>query len=199
MSLDRCISRVTWAQPPPCAGVDEAGRGPLAGPVVVAAVILDDARPISGLADSKALSEKRREVLAARIRERALTWRVEAIEVPVIDEINILQATLLGMQRAVLGLDPAPGLALVDGDRAPNLGCECRTVVRGDQSEPAISAASILAKVHRDALMRAMHEEFPVYGFDRHKGYATALHLEMLALHGPCIHHRRTFRPVAGA
>lgn len=179
-----------------CAGVDEAGRGPLAGPVVVAAVILDPARPIRGLADSKGLPEARRERLARKIRKRALAWCVEAIDVPVIDEINILAATLLGMQRAVDRLAPAPALALIDGDRAPGLACECRTIIRGDESEPAISAASILAKVHRDGLMRALHTLFPVYGFDRHKGYATPQHLEMLARHGPCPHHRRSFAPV---
>lgn len=179
-----------------CAGVDEAGRGPLAGPVVVAAVILDPARPIRGLADSKRLDECRRVSLAARIRDRALAWRVEAVEESVIDEVNILQATMLGMQRAVIGLSPSPLSALVDGDRAPELPCACRTVIRGDQCEPAISAASILAKVYRDELMCQLHERFPVYRFDRHKGYATTLHLEMLRMHGPCLHHRRSFAPV---
>lgn len=182
-----------------CAGVDEAGRGPLAGPVVVAAVILDPARPIRGLADSKCLPERQRERLARKIRKRAIAWRIEQIEVAVIDELNILHATLLGMRRAVEGLTPVPTLALIDGDRGPRLGCEVRTVIRGDQSEPAISAASILAKVYRDAMMRALHEQFPIYGFDRHKGYATPQHLESLRLHGPCPHHRRTFEPVRAA
>ncbi len=179
-----------------CAGVDEAGRGPLAGPVVVAAVILDPARPVRGLADSKRLSAQQRDHLASSIREHALAWQVEVIDVTVIDEINILQATLLGMQRAVSALAPQPRMALIDGNRAPKLLCECRAVVRGDQCEPAISAASILAKVHRDAIMCLLHERFPVYGFDRHKGYPTPRHLETLRAHGPCRHHRRSFAPV---
>jgi len=179
-----------------CAGVDEAGRGPLAGPVVVAAVILNPSRRIQGLADSKRLSEARRNILSRRIRERALAWRVESVEVEVIDEINILQATLLGMQRAVEALEPQPMAALIDGNHAPSLRCECRTIVRGDQSEPAISAASILAKVYRDAVMVKLHARFPAYGFDRHKGYATPEHLEMLSRHGPTPHHRRSFAPV---
>lgn len=178
------------------AGVDEAGRGPLAGPVVVAAVILDPARPIEGLADSKRLSARQRASVAARIYERALAWQLEVIEVAVIDEINILQATLLGMQRAVSALAPQPRMALIDGNRAPEMSCKCRAVVRGDQCEPAISAASILAKVHRDEIMCRLHQRFPVYGFDRHKGYPTPRHLEMLRAHGPCCHHRRTFAPV---
>lgn len=182
-----------------CAGVDEAGRGPLAGPVVVAAVILDSTRPIDGLADSKQLSERQREHLAKVIRARAAAFSVEVIEVPIIDEINILQATLLGMRQAVERLQPAPGLALVDGNRAPALGCECRTIVQGDRLEPAISAASILAKVYRDAIMLGLHRQFPDYGFDRHKGYPTAHHLEMLRTHGPCVHHRRSFAPVRAA
>ena len=179
-----------------CAGVDEAGRGPLAGPVVVSAVILDPSRPIEGLADSKKLTAARRESLAAIIRDRALAWHVETIDVALIDELNILQATLLGMQRAVDALQPAPGLALVDGNRAPRLACACRTIVKGDSLEPAISAASILAKVHRDALMERLHRSFPVYGFDRHKGYPTPRHLAALRRHGPCPHHRRSFTPV---
>lgn len=179
-----------------CAGVDEAGRGPLAGPVVVAAVILDPERPVEGLADSKQLSAQQRVRLASRIRKHALAWQVEVIEVAVIDEINILQATLLGMQRAVTALAPQPRMALIDGDRAPKLLCECRAVVRGDQCEPAISAASILAKVYRDEIMCRLHECFPVYGFDQHKGYATPRHLETLRAHGPCRHHRRSFAPV---
>lgn len=179
-----------------CAGVDEAGRGPLAGPVVVAAVILDPARPVRGLADSKRLSAQQRDYLASRILERALAWQVAVIDVTLIDEINILQATLLGMQRAVSALAPQPRMALIDGNRVPKLLCECRAVVGGDQCEPAISAASILAKVHRDAIMCRLHARFPVYGFDRHKGYPTPRHLETLRAHGPCRHHRRSFAPV---
>lgn len=181
------------------AGVDEAGRGPLAGPVVVAAVILDRSRPIRGLDDSKLLSEERRNVLARRIRERAVAWRVESVDVDIIDHINILQATLLGMSRAVLALDPAPELALIDGDHMPQLHCRGSAIIGGDGLEPAISAASILAKVHRDSIMRAMHRSFPQYGFDRHKGYATPEHLANLVKYGPCPHHRRTFAPVREA
>ncbi|HKJ16218.1 MAG TPA: ribonuclease HII [Xanthomonadales bacterium] len=182
-----------------CAGVDEAGRGPLAGPVVVAAVILDPERPIHGLADSKKLSETRRNKLATAIRYQALAWRVEAIEVATIDEINILQATMLGMRLVVEKLDPVPELALIDGNRAPDLSCECHTIVRGDESEPAISAASILAKVHRDEIMKGLHQEFPHYGFDRHKGYPTRHHLQMLKEFGVCPHHRRSYAPVREA
>ena len=182
-----------------CAGVDEAGRGPLAGPVVVAAVILDSSNQIEGLADSKCLSEKRRQFLAVQIRDKALAWRVESIDVDVIDKINILQATLLGMRQVVEGLDPAPALALFDGNRAPQVRCEARAIIKGDQLEPAISAASILAKVFRDAVMCDLHAEFPIYGFNRHKGYPTQHHLEMLANHGPCRHHRRSYRPVRDA
>lgn len=181
------------------AGVDEAGRGPLAGPVVVAAVILDPCRPIDGLADSKKLSERQRNELFPLIRENALSWSVVSIDVQEIDRLNILQATLLGMQRSVLELDPAPSLALIDGNRAPDLPCPARTIVQGDRLEPAISAASILAKVTRDRVMLAMHERFPEYGFAQHKGYPTALHLERLADLGPCAIHRRSFAPVHSA
>jgi ribonuclease HII len=178
------------------AGVDEAGRGPLAGPVVVAAVILDPDRPITGLDDSKRLDEARREALAPQIRERALAWSVVVVAATEIDRLNVLQATLQGMQRAVGALDPAPGLALVDGNRLPDLPCAARAVVGGDALEPAISAASILAKVARDGIMRELHQRFPLYGFDRHKGYPTPDHLERLGLHGPCPEHRRSFAPV---
>lgn len=178
------------------AGVDEAGRGPLAGPVVVAAVILDPGQPIDGLADSKKLSEARREALFPLIIERALAWSVCEVKPDEIDRVNILQATLLGMQRAVAALDPAPQLALIDGNRAPELPCPARTVIGGDALEPAISAASILAKVTRDRCMHALHRRFPDYGFDRHKGYPTAEHLERLARFGPCEQHRRSFAPV---
>ena len=178
------------------AGVDEAGRGPLAGPVVVAAVVLDPDKPLDGLDDSKKLSEIRREALFPLIVERSLAWTVVAIEVDEIDRINILQATLLGMRRAVEQLVPAPSLALIDGNRAPALTCAVRTIVGGDGLEPAISAASILAKVTRDRLMKKLHIDYPVYGFDRHKGYPTADHLARLTRYGPCPIHRRSFAPV---
>jgi ribonuclease HII len=181
------------------AGVDEAGRGPLAGPVMVAAVILDPDRPIDGLDDSKKLNERRRESLFPLICQRALAWSVIEMCPAEIDRLNILKATLLGMRRAVEALDPAPVLALVDGNRAPEVTCEVKTIVGGDALEPAISAASILAKVSRDRLMLAMHERFPVYGFDRHKGYPTAAHMQMLERHGPCEIHRRSFAPVRNA
>ena len=178
------------------AGVDEAGRGPLAGPVVVAAVVLNPDRPIDGLDDSKKLSEKRREELFPLIIERSLAWSVVAIEPAEIDRINILQATLLGMQQAVGQLLPPPSLALIDGNQAPQLDCAVRTIVQGDSLEPAISAASILAKVTRDRLMKKLHIDYPDYGFDRHKGYPTADHLARLARYGPCPIHRRSFAPV---
>lgn len=179
------------------AGVDEAGRGPLAGPVVVAAVILDPARPIRGLDDSKYLSEQRRNVLEPRIRERALAYSVVAIEVADIDRLNIFQATMVGMNRALATLALAPQLALIDGNRVPRqLSCPARAVVGGDASEPAISAASILAKVARDRLMTALDAQFPGYGFARHKGYPTPEHLDCLSRLGPCAHHRRSFAPV---
>jgi ribonuclease HII len=178
------------------AGVDEAGRGPLAGPVVVAAVILDPGRPISGLDDSKKLNERRREALFPQIRNRCIAWTVVEVAVDEIDRINILQATLLGMKRAVEGLSPAPSLALIDGNRAPELTCDVRTIVQGDALEPAISAASILAKVTRDRLMRELHRAYPQYGFDQHKGYPTAGHLRRLEEHGPCAVHRKSFAPV---
>ncbi|WP_386066406.1 ribonuclease HII [Tahibacter sp. UC22_41] len=179
------------------AGVDEAGRGPLAGPVVVAAVILDPARVIRGLDDSKYLSEERRNVLEPRIRERALAWSVIVVEAAEIDRINIFQATMQGMRRALIGLATLPQLALVDGNRLPKqLPCPARAVVGGDASEPAISAASILAKVARDRLMLAMDTEHPGYGFARHKGYPTPEHLECLQRLGPCMQHRRSFAPV---
>lgn len=181
------------------AGVDEAGRGPLAGPVVVAAVILDPDRSIDGLADSKKLSESRRAALYTQIVERAQAWSVIEVTPREIDRLNILQATLLGMRRAVESLKPAAELALIDGNRAPTLPCPLRTVVGGDALEPAISAASILAKVSRDRRMTALHEHFPQYGFDRHKGYPTAAHLEALERFGPCEHHRRSFAPVRNA
>lgn len=178
------------------AGVDEAGRGPLAGPVVAAAVILDAARPIDGLDDSKALSATRREALAVIIRERARAWALGMASVEEIDRLNILQASLLAMQRAVQGLGVAPRLALVDGNRAPRLDCPVQTVVGGDALIPAISAASILAKVERDALMVALDARYPQYGFAGHKGYPTAAHVAALERHGVSPAHRRSFAPV---
>jgi ribonuclease HII len=180
-------------------GVDEAGRGPLAGPVFAAAVMLHPARPITGLRDSKQLSAARREVLAAQIREQALGWAVASASVAEIDALNILGATLLAMQRAVQALPMAPTLALIDGNRAPRLACELRLIVGGDALEPAISAASILAKTERDRLMQTLHDRHPEYGFDRHKGYGSAAHLRALAQFGPCEHHRRSFAPVRAA
>ena len=178
------------------AGVDEAGRGPLAGPVVVAAVVLDPGISIPGLDDSKKLSEKRREELFPLIMERSVAWAVVEVGRDVIDRVNILQATMLGMKKAVEQLAPAPSLALVDGNRAPDLECRVRTIIQGDSLEPAISAASILAKVTRDRVMNELHVSYPDYGFDRHKGYPTAEHLSRLARHGPCAAHRRSFAPV---
>lgn len=178
------------------AGVDEVGRGPLAGPVVAAAVILDPARPIEGLADSKKLSEARREALAEEIREKALAWALGRCEPQEIDRLNILQASLLAMRRAVLALDPAPAHALIDGNRCPELPCTAEAIVKGDATEPAISAASILAKVVRDQEMVALDRAFPDYGFAGHKGYPTADHLAALQRVGPCAHHRQSFAPV---
>ena len=177
-------------------GVDEAGRGPLAGPVYAAAVILDPARPIIGLADSKKLSERKRERLAVEIREKALAFGIAFASVEEIDRLNILQATLLAMRRAVEGLAVVPEQALIDGNRCPVLPMPSRAVVRGDVSEPAISAASILAKTARDAEMRRIHEAYPQYALDRHKGYDTALHRAALRLHGPASFHRKSFAPV---
>lgn len=178
------------------AGVDEAGRGPLAGPVVAAAVILDEANPIVGLADSKVLSPAKREELAALIRERALAWAIAEAQVEEIDRLNILQATLLAMQRAVAGLCIAPDMVLVDGNQLPSLACEARAIVKGDATVPAISAASILAKVARDRTMNELEDECPGYGFSRHKGYPTRDHVAALERLGVSRHHRRSFSPV---
>nr|WP_240451299.1 ribonuclease HII [Wenzhouxiangella sp. XN201] len=184
----------------PVAGVDEAGRGPLAGPVVAAAVILDPRRPVAGLADSKQLSARRREQLAESIRSRACALGIGVAEVEDIDRINILQATFLAMRRALEALAIEPALVRIDGNRAPTgLPWPVQTVIGGDRSDRAISAASILAKVHRDALMLDLHRQWPLYGFDRHKGYPTPAHLSALAEHGPCPVHRRSFRPVEQA
>jgi ribonuclease HII len=178
------------------AGVDEAGRGPLAGPVLAAAVILDDRQPIRGLADSKKLSAKRREALFDEIRAKALCCSIAQSSVEEIDTLNILQATLLAMRRAVMGLRLPPKLVLVDGNRLPLLEMRAEAIVKGDATVPSISAASILAKVSRDRWCADYHQLFPQYGFDQHKGYGTADHLAALRQHGPCPEHRRTFRPV---
>ncbi|MEO5830615.1 MAG: ribonuclease HII [Rhodanobacter sp.] len=179
------------------AGVDEAGRGPLAGPLAVAAVILDPSRPIAGLNDSKKLSEAKREALYPQIIERALAWCVVLIEPDEIDRLNIFQATMTGMSRAVAGLAPAALDALIDGNKLPqDLPCPGRAIVGGDALEPAISAASILAKVSRDRLMMAMDLVHPGYGFAVHKGYPTPAHLAALQRLGPCAQHRRSFAPV---
>lgn len=179
------------------AGVDEAGRGPLAGPVVVAAVILDPCRRINGLADSKVLTAARREKLDTRIRARALAYSVIAIDVDDIDRLNIFHATMLGMARAIAALALQPARALIDGTHVPqNIQCEGRAIVDGDATEPAISAASILAKVARDRLMCELDARYPDYGFAQHKGYATPEHLAALDRLGPCREHRRSFAPV---
>ncbi len=184
------------AQPALTAGVDEAGRGPLAGPVVAAAVMLDPERPIQGLRDSKQLTAARRRELADLIRGNALAFAVAEASVAEIDDLNILQASLLAMRRAIEALRPAAELVLVDGNRLPAVAVAARAIVGGDASEPAISAASILAKTHRDALMRALHERYPGYGFESHFGYPTPQHLASLAALGPCAAHRRSFAPV---
>jgi len=177
-------------------GVDEAGRGPLAGPVFAAAVILDPARPIAGLADSKVLTALRRETLAVEIRSRALAWGISSAGVEEIDALNILQASLLAMRRAVEALAITPAEVWVDGPHCPRLTLPVRGIVGGDAKHASISAASILAKVARDAEMRSLHRVHPVYGFDRHKGYPTEAHLAALRTHGVCEAHRRSFAPV---
>lgn len=178
-------------------GVDEAGRGPLAGAVFAAAVVLDPSKPrINGLADSKTLTPEVREKLSARIRERALAWSIASASVEEIDRINILRASLLAMKRAVESLGMQPDEVCVDGNMVPSIACPCRAIVRGDQLVTAISAASILAKVARDAEMTAMDERFPGYGFASHKGYSTPEHRAALRLIGPCEIHRRSFEPV---
>lgn len=179
------------------AGVDEAGRGPLAGPVVAAAVILHPNDMISGLADSKKLTAKQRENLFHEIRARALAWSVARATVIEIDTLNILQASLLAMQRAVQSLKVIPTLALVDGNQSPQLTCQIKTIIRGDETEPAISAASIVAKVLRDRLMHLLDKKYPNYGFAKHKGYSTSAHIDALKSYGPSRVHRRSFAPVA--
>lgn len=178
-------------------GVDEAGRGPLAGAVFAAAVILDPNNPIQGLADSKKLSAQRREQLEVIIKERALAWAIAYANAEEIDRLNILQATLLAMQRAVAGLTIRPARTLVDGNRCPRLDMETQAIVKGDATVAEISAASILAKTARDAEMRLLHERFPHYGFAQHKGYPTPAHLAALQRYGACPEHRRSFAPVA--
>lgn len=178
------------------AGVDEVGRGPLVGNVVAAAVILDPERPIDGLADSKKLSEKRREALFVEIQEKALSWSVACATPAEIDELNILHASMLAMQRAVMSLEVKPEYVKVDGNRCPELPYPCEAVVKGDSKVAEISAASILAKVVRDREMHALHQQFPDYGFDRHKGYPTKAHLEALATLKVLPEYRRSFKPV---
>ncbi len=177
-------------------GVDEAGRGPLAGPVTAAAVMLDPARPIAGLRDSKKLSAAARERLADEIREKAAAWCVAEASVGEIDTLNILQATLLAMQRAVAGLGCDPDEVMVDGNRCPQWAWRSQAVVKGDDKIAAIAAASILAKTARDAFMVRLHADYPVYGFAQHMGYGTAAHLDALKAHGACPQHRRSFGPV---
>ena len=186
-----------WDVPGLIAGVDEAGRGPLAGPVVAAAVILDELNPISGLADSKKLTPLRREQLFDEIRAKALCCSIAQASVEEIDQLNILQATLLAMRRAVEGLRLKPTKVLVDGNRLPLLDVLAEAIIKGDSLVPAISAASILAKVHRDRWCVEYHQQFPQYGFATHKGYGTAVHMAALREHGACPQHRKTFAPVA--
>lgn len=177
-------------------GVDEAGRGPLAGPVFAAAVILDPARPIDGLRDSKKLSEVRRDALAEQIKARALAWSIAQCSEHEIDMLNILHATMLAMRRAIEGLQVAPTLALIDGNRCPVVSIRSEAIVKGDDTVAAISAASILAKTARDAALMVLHAQYPDYAFDRHKGYPTELHLERLRLHGVSPVHRKSYAPV---
>jgi ribonuclease HII len=180
-------------------GVDEAGRGPLAGPVVAAAVILDPKRRIRGLDDSKVLNAKKREALYDKIVERSLAWCVASASVEEIDTLNILHATMLAMKRAVEGLSIVPTLAKIDGNRCPTLSVRSEAIVSGDALVPCISAASIIAKVTRDRMLLDLHQTFPMYGFDAHAGYGTPQHLLALREHGPCAHHRRSFAPVREA
>ncbi len=177
-------------------GVDEAGRGPLAGPVFAAAVILDPARPIEGLRDSKKLTEARRDALAIEIKAHALSWSIAECSEQEIDTLNILQATMLAMRRAIEGLHILPTLALIDGNRCPVVSVRAEAIIKGDDKVPAISAASILAKTARDHALGLLHLQYPHYAFDQHKGYPTALHLERLRLHGVSPVHRKSYAPV---
>ncbi len=177
-------------------GVDEAGRGPLAGPVYAACVVLNPNHVIDGLADSKQLSEKQRDALTIEIKQHAVAWAIASATVEEIDRLNILQASLLAMQRAVQSLPLKPGRVLIDGKHSPALNCEVQTIVNGDRLIPAISAASILAKTARDAEMLRLHQLYPQYGFDRHKGYPTKAHFQALQQHGSCDIHRQSFAPV---
>lgn len=177
-------------------GADEAGRGPIAGPVFAAAVILDPGHPIAGLKDSKKLSEIKRDELAVEIKQHARAWAIAQCTIEEIDELNILHASMLAMKRAIEALQVRPELALIDGNRCPKLSIMAKAIVRGDDRVPAISAASILAKTARDAVMMDLHRQYPEYGFDRHKGYPTAYHLEQLSLHGVSPVHRKTYAPV---
>jgi len=195
----RAIATALSAGAQRIAGVDEAGRGPLAGPVVAAAVILDPARPISGARDSKKLSAAQRAALALQIRAQALAWAIGTASVQEIDTLNILQASLLAMRRAVEALDPAADFALIDGNRLPVLAIGARAIVGGDGSEPAISCASILAKTHRDALMLTLDGQYPGYGFAEHYGYPTPSHRRLLLERGPCQIHRQSYAPVRAA
>ena len=193
------VPKTTPPLPALLCGVDEAGRGPLAGAVFAAAVVLDPARPIEGLADSKVLSEAAREELAQQIRSRALAWSIASATVEEIDSINILRASLLAMRRAVETLGMEPGEVWSDGLYTPQVAFKCRAIVKGDAKVGAISAASILAKTARDARMCELDKVYPVYGFARHKGYAAPEHLAALKQHGPCEIHRRSFEPVWSA
>lgn len=177
-------------------GADEAGRGPIAGPVFAAAVILDPDRPIAGLKDSKKLSEHKRDELAVEIKQYARAWAIAQCSIQEIDELNILHASMLAMKRAIESLPMKPELALIDGNRCPKLAIAAKAIVKGDDKVPAISAASILAKTARDAVMLDLHRQYPEYGFDRHKGYPTAFHLEQLSIHGVSPVHRKTYAPV---
>ena len=177
-------------------GADEAGRGPIAGPVFAAAVILDPDHPIAGLKDSKKLSEHRRDELALEIKQYAKAWAIAECSIEEIDELNILHASMLAMKRAIESLAIRPELALIDGNRCPKLMINAKAIVKGDDKVPAISAASILAKTARDAVMLDLHRQYPEYGFDRHKGYPTAYHLEQLGIHGVSPVHRKTYAPV---
>ena len=181
------------------AGVDEAGRGPLVGAVVAAAVILDEKNPIEGLNDSKKLTAKKREALAEEIKLKAKSWSISSVGPEKIDEINILQASLLAMKLAVESLPELPDIALVDGNKEPDLSCDVEAIVKGDAKVAAISAASILAKVERDEQMLELHQQYPQYDFDKHKGYPTKVHMALLEQNGPCPEHRKSFAPVRRA